>query len=323
MPIWHEEDLMLRYALRRVPSALAVLAIASVVVFGVLHLAPGDPAVLAAGPDASAKTVSAVRHQLGLDASLPHQYLTWLGGVLTGDLGDSYVRGVPVATLIGNGLGNTLELTLGAIVLAVLLGGLAGLVLGVAKGRLVRGATAAATALAFAIPPYVSGVLLVMVFAITHRILPAGGHVSVLADPEIGVQYLIMPALALALPAAAVLARFLATSIRRVFDEDYIRIGTAKGLRRRRIVLCHALPNALPPVLTVLGIQIGQMLGGAIVVEAIFAWPGVGQLIIDSLKSSDYFVVQNLLLITVTVFVVLQTVTDLLHAAVDPRLRME
>ncbi|NEW68937.1 ABC transporter permease [Streptomyces rapamycinicus] len=314
---------MLRYALRRVPSALAVLAIASVVVFGVLHLAPGDPAVLAAGPDASAKTVSAVRHQLGLDASLPHQYLTWLGGVLTGDLGDSYVRGVPVATLIGNGLGNTLELTLGAIVLAVLLGGLAGLVLGVAKGRLVRGATAAATALAFAIPPYVSGVLLVMVFAITHRILPAGGHVSVLADPEIGVQYLIMPALALALPAAAVLARFLSTSIRRVFDEDYIRIGTAKGLRRRRIVLCHALPNALPPVLTVLGIQIGQMLGGAIVVEAIFAWPGVGQLIIDSLKSSDYFVVQNLLLITVTVFVVLQTVTDLLHAAVDPRLWME
>ncbi|MGW7691225.1 ABC transporter permease [Streptomyces asiaticus] len=323
MPIWHEEDLMLRYALRRVPSALAVLAIASVVVFSVLHLAPGDPAVLAAGPDASAKTVSAVRHQLGLDASLPQQYLTWLGGVFTGDLGDSYVRGVPVATLIGNGLGNTLELTAGAIVLAVLLGGLAGLVLGVAKGRLVRGATAAATALAFAIPPYVSGVLLVMVFAITHRILPAGGHVSVLADPEIGVQYLIMPALALALPAAAVLARFLSTSIRRVFDEDYIRIGTAKGLRRRRIVLCHALPNALPPVLTVLGIQIGQMLGGAIVVEAIFAWPGVGQLIIDSLKSSDYFVVQNLLLITVTVFVVLQTVTDLLHAAVDPRLRME
>lgn len=314
---------MLRYALRRVPSALAVLAIASVVVFSVLHLAPGDPAVLAAGPDASAKTVSAVRHQLGLDASLPQQYLTWLGGVFTGDLGDSYVRGVPVATLIGNGLGNTLELTAGAIVLAVLLGGLAGLVLGVAKGRLVRGATAAATALAFAIPPYVSGVLLVMVFAITHRILPAGGHVSVLADPEIGVQYLIMPAFALALPAAAVLARFLSTSIRRVFDEDYIRIGTAKGLRRRRIVLCHALPNALPPVLTVLGIQIGQMLGGAIVVEAIFAWPGVGQLIIDSLKSSDYFVVQNLLLITVTVFVVLQTVTDLLHAAVDPRLRME
>ncbi|OPF81046.1 peptide ABC transporter permease [Streptomyces antioxidans] len=314
---------MLRYALRRVPSALAVLAIASVVVFGVLHLATGDPAVLAAGPDASARTVSAVRHQLGLDAPLPQQYLTWLGGVLTGDLGDSYVRGVPVATLIGNGLGNPLELTLGAVVLAVLLGGLAGLVLGVARGRLLRGATAAATALAFAIPPYVSGVLLVMVFAITHRILPAGGHVSVLADPEIGVQYLIMPALALALPAAAVLARFLSTSIRRVFGEDYIRIGTAKGLRRRRIVLCHALPNALPPVLTVLGIQIGQMLGGAIVVEAIFAWPGVGQLIIDSLKSSDYFVVQNLLLITVTVFVVLQTVTDLLHAAVDPRLRME
>ena len=314
---------MLPYTLRRVRSGVIVLAIASIVVFGVLHLAPGDPAVLAAGPDASPETVAAVRGQLGLDASLPHQYLSWLGGILTGDLGDSYVRRLPISTLIGNGAGNTLELALGATVLAVVLGGVAGMVLGVTRNRVVRALTSGLTSLAFAVPPFVSGVLLVLLFAITWQVLPPGGHTSLIADPELGWQYLIMPALALALPAAAGLARFLSTSIRQASNEEFIRTGTAKGLTRRRIVLRHALPNALPPVLTVLGIQIGQMLGGAIVVEAIFAWPGIGQLIVDSVKSSDYLVVQDLLLIAVAVFVVVQTVTELLHAAVDPRLRLE
>jgi peptide/nickel transport system permease protein len=314
---------MLRYTLRRVPSAVLVLFVASIAVFAVLHLAPGDPAALAAGPDATPSTVAAVRHQLGLDQPLPHQYLSWLGGVLTGHLGNSYVRHLPIATLIGNGAGNTLELAFGAIVLAIVLGGVAGLVLGVARNRVVQGGMAGLTAVAFAVPPYVSGVLFVLLFAVTVRLLPAGGHASLLADPEIGVQYLIMPALVLALPAAAVLARFLSTSIRQVFDEEFIRTGVAKGLSERRLALRHCLPNALPPVLTVLGIQIGQMLSGAIVVEAVFAWPGVGQLIIDSVKSNDYLVVQDLLLIAVAVFVVLQMVTDLLHAAVDPRVRLE
>ncbi|WBB62030.1 ABC transporter permease [Streptomyces sp. WMMC500] len=314
---------MLVYTLRRVRSGVIILAAASVVVFGVLHLAPGDPAVLAAGPDASPETVAAVRHELGLDASLPSQYASWLGGVLSGDLGDSYVRQLPIGTLIGNGAGNTLALALSATVLAVTLGGLAGLVLGVTRSRALRAVTGALTSLAFAVPPFVSGVLLVLLFAITWRLLPPGGYTSVLADPELGWQYLIMPSVALALPAAAILARFLATSIRQVLDEEFIRTGTAKGLRHRRIVLRHALPNALPPVLTVLGIQIGQMLGGAIVVEAVFAWPGIGRLIVDSVKSNDFLVVQDLLLIAVAVFVVLQTLTDLLHAAVDPRLRLE
>lgn len=314
---------MLRYALRRVPSAVLVLFVASIAVFAVLHLAPGDPAALAAGPDAPPGTVAAVRHQLGLDQPLPHQYLSWLGGVLTGNLGDSYVRHLPIATLIGNGAGNTLELAFGATVLAIVLGGVAGLVLGVVRNRVMQGVMTGLTGLAFAVPPYVSGVLFVLLFAVTIRLLPSGGHTSLLADPAIGVQYLIMPALVLALPAAAVLARFLSTSIRQVYDEEFIRTGVAKGLGERRIVLRHALPNALPPVLTVLGIQIGQMLSGAIVVEAVFAWPGVGQLIVDSVKSDDYLVVQDLLLIAVVVFVVFQTVTDLLHAAIDPRVRLE
>ncbi|MFI6515777.1 ABC transporter permease [Spirillospora sp. NPDC050679] len=314
---------MIRYSLRRVPSALLVLAAASVLVFFVLRLAPGDPAVVLAGPDASPDTIAQVRGRLGLDDPLPAQYLNWLGGLFAGDLGDSYILGAPIARLIGDGLGATLELTFGALVLALVIGGAAGLLAVVPKNRWVRGAASGFTGLAFAVPPYVSGVLLVLLLAVTVRLLPASGRVPLLADPAIGWQYLIMPALCLALPAAAVIARFLAASVRRVREEDFVQTAVAKGLPPRRVLLRHVLPNALPPVVTVLGIQLGQLLGGAIVVEAIFAWPGVGQLLLQGVLGRDYLLVQDLLLLAVAVFVLLQTLTDLAQAALDPRRRLE
>lgn len=314
---------MIRYSLRRVPSALLVLAAASVLVFFVLRLAPGDPAVVLAGPDATPETIAKVREHLGLDQPIGAQYLHWLGGLLTGDLGDSYILGAPIAELIGTGLGATLELTLGALVLALVVGGAAGVLAVVPKNRWIRGAASGFTGLVFAVPPYVTGVLLVLVFAVAIRLLPASGRVALLDDPAIGWQYLFMPALCLALPAAAVIARFLAASIRRVLDEDFVQTAVAKGLAPRRTLTRHVVPNALPPVVTVLGIQIGQLLGGAIVVEAIFAWPGVGQLLLQGVLGRDYLLVQDLLLLAVAVFVVLQTLTDLVQAALDPRRRLE
>jgi peptide/nickel transport system permease protein len=314
---------MIRYALRRIPSAVLVLLLASVLVFGLIRLAKGDPAALAAGPDAGPAQIAAKRHELGLDDSLISQYLHWLHGVLTGNLGNAYISGASVGELVRNGLGNTIELTVGAVLLALVLGGAAGLVLGVSRRRGVNAALSGLTTLAFAVPTYVSGVLLVLIFAVTVPILPAGGHESLLSEPTIGAQYLIMPALCLALPAAATIARFLATSMRQVLDEEYLNTGVAKGLKTRRLLFRHALPNALPPVLTILGIQIGQMLGGAIVVEAIFAWPGVGQLLRDSVLDHEYLIVQDLLLFAVAVFVLVQMITDLLHAYVDPRIRTE
>ena len=312
---------MLRYTLRRVPSAVIVLVVSSIAIFGLIHLAKGDPAALAAGPDATAAEIAAKRHALGLDQPLVHQYLSWLHGLVTGNLGRAYISGSPVAQLIGDGLGNTIELTMAASLLAVMIGGAAGLLLGTTRSAVKGSAVGTLVALAFAIPTYVSGVLLVLLFAVEWPILPAGGNQSLLAEPAIGVQYLIMPALCLSLPAAATVARFLATSIRQQFDEDYMQTGVAKGLSWRRMLLRHALPNALPPVLTVAGIQVGQMLGGAIVVEAIFAWPGIGQLIANSVLDHEYLVVQDLLLFAVAVFVVIQVIVDLLHAAVDPRIR--
>jgi len=177
--------------------------------------------------------------------------------------------------------------------------------------------------LMLAVPTYVSGVLLILMLSVVLNLLPVGGYRPMLEDPQIAVQYLAMPALCLALPAAGVLARFLATSMRQVMDEDFVRTGMAKGLSPLRLLLRHVLPNALPPVFTVLGIQVGQMLGGAIVVEAIFAWPGVGSVLANATMTRDYYLIQDLLLIAVAVFIVIQIVTDLAHAALDSRVRLE
>lgn len=314
---------MIRFVLRRLPSALIVLVVASVVIFFVLRLAPGDPALTLAGPDADAAVVDEIRAQLGLDQPLTVQYFAWLGGILTGDLGDSYVLRAPIAELIGNSLLNTVELAVGALVLALVFGGLVGFALGSTRLRWVQAVLGALNSAAFAVPTYVTGVLLILVFAVTYRVLPSGGVGPGLADFEIGVQYLIMPAVALALPTAATLARFLAASMRRTLDEDFVQTGIAKGLRSRRLMFAHVLPNSMPPVLTILGIQIGQLLGGAIIVETIFAWPGIGQLLLQAVIGRDYLLTQDLLLIAVVVFVVVQIVTDVIDAAIDPRIRLE
>lgn len=313
---------MISYIIRRLPSAIVVLFVASIAVFFVLRLAPGDPAVTLAGPDASHSVVEAIRVQLGLDQPLPNQYFLWLTGVLTGNLGESYILHAPIAGLIGNSLGNTVELTLGAIILALIFGGTFGFILGTARRRWVQVVFEGLNSFAFAVPTYVTGVLLVLVFAVAIRLLPAGGQGPGMSDPSIGVQYLIMPAFALCLPTAATLARFLSASMRKTLDEDFVQTGIAKGLSPSRLIFGHVLPNSLPPVLTVLGIQLGQLLSGAIIVETIFAWPGVGQLLLQGVISRDYLLTQDLLLLAVVVFVVIQIVTDVVDAAVDPRVRL-
>ncbi|GAA2998731.1 hypothetical protein GCM10020229_08920 [Kitasatospora albolonga] len=190
-----------------------------------------------------------------------------------------------------------------------------------------RGPVAAAvrafTTTVLAVPPFVTGVLLVLVFAVTLRLLPAGGHESILDQPDIGLQYLLLPALCLALPSAAILARYLKDGLERALAEDYVRTATALGVSRRRIVWRHALPNALPPAVTVLGLQVGQLLGGAVLVEAIFAWPGLGQLAEQGVLRRDYPVVQDLLLLLVAVYVAVQLLTDLVYTWLDPRIRWE
>ncbi|MFB7612039.1 ABC transporter permease [Streptomyces gardneri] len=311
------------HLLRRLPSALLVLLVASFVAFALLRLVPGDPAAVLAGPDASPETEAAIRARLGLDAPLLSQYVQWLGDLVTGDLGPSYAIGGQTSDLIGDAIGATVELTLGALLFVVVLGAAFGIVGATSGNRWLRGTVRILTTGALAVPPFVTGVLLVLLFSVLLGVLPPGGRVPLLTAPDLGVQYLLLPALCLALPSAAVLGRYLKDGIERALGEDYVRTATAAGIAPRRLLWRHALPNALPPVVTLLGMQTGNLLGGAVLVEAIFAWPGLGQLAEQALVRRDYPVVQDLLLLLVTVFVLVQLLTDLVHAWLDPRIRWE
>ncbi|MFE6052282.1 ABC transporter permease [Kitasatospora sp. NPDC056446] len=314
---------MRTFLLKRLPSGLLVLVLASFAVFLILRLIPGDPAASLAGPDASTATVEAIRTRLGLDQPLFGQYLGWLGDLLSGDLGPSYAIGGQVTDLIGNGLGATAQLALGALVLVVLIALPLAVAGATARRRPVAAALQAVTTAVLAIPPFVTGVVLVLVFAVSLELLPAGGRESLLDAPDLAVQYLAMPALCLALPSAAVLARYLKDGIERALAEDYVRTATALGVSRRRIVWRHALPNALPSAVTVLGLQVGHLIAGAVLVERIFAWPGLGRLIEQGVARRDYPVVQDLLLLVVAVYVAVQLLTDLAYAWLDPRIRWE
>ncbi|MEU0072862.1 ABC transporter permease [Streptomyces sp. NPDC006332] len=311
------------YLVKKIPSALLVLLLASFLIFGILRLVPGDAAETLAGPDATTATVEAIRHQLGLDQPLFTQYASWIGDLVRGDLGPSYAIGGQVADLIGSGLGATAELTVGALFFTVVIGLALGVLGATSRRRAVQTVVRALTTAALAVPPFVTGVILVLVFAVGLGVLPSGGRIGLLEAPDLELQYLLLPSLCLALPSAAVLGRYLKDGLERALAEDYIRTATASGVPARRLLWRHALPGALPPVVTLLGMQTGQLLGGAVLVEAIFAWPGLGQLAEQALNRRDYPVVQDLLLLLVSVFVLVQLLTDVLYALLDPRIRWE
>lgn len=316
---------MLRYSLRRVPSALAILLVASVVVFTLLRLIPGDPATFLAGPDASPAAIHALREQLGLNGSQIAQYFTWIGGLLTFDLGRSVVLGGEIGTLIGEAGVTTVVLALTALVLAVLIAFSLSTAAVIFDKKWLTTLVTGFSALAVAIPNFVTGVVLVMLFGVLWVVLPAGGVPSagLAAQPDVTTQYLLLPALVLALPSAAALTRFLTESLRSQLALPYVTTARALGIGHRRIVFTQVLRNALPPAVTVLGLQVGQLLGGAVIVEAIFAWPGLGHLLERAISTRDYPVVQILLLLSVVVFVVVQLLSDVAHASLDPRVRLD
>lgn len=315
---------MVRYLLRRLPSALAVLFAASVVIFGILRLVPGDPATTLAGPDASPQTIAAIRHALGLDQPILVQYVSWLGHVISGDLGRSYMIGGQIADLVRAGLVNTVVLAGAATLLAVGASVITALVWVGTGSRAVDTTLTGLNTLALALPTFVTGVLLVVVFGVVFPVLPTGGTPpdGFIARPDIAVQYLLLPAVCLALPAYASLTRFLTEALRTELGSPYVVTARAAGVRPGRILRAHALPAALPPYLTALGIQAGALLGGAVLVEAVFSWPGLGELAAHAIDSRDYPVVQVLLLLSVAVFVAIQLITDIVHAALDPRVRI-
>lgn len=315
---------MVAYLARRIPTALAVLLIASLLIFSILRLIPGGPESALAGPDAGPEQLAAIRHDLGLDRGFVSQYVTWLGALATLNLGQSYQVGGDIGSLIGFGLLHTIVLTVTALVIAVIIALALGLTATISDNRYVNWVLTGINAAAIAVPTFVVGTTLILVFGVRWRILPAGGTPpdGLWADPSITAQYLLLPALTLGLPAGAVLARFLTEALRTELRQPYATTACALGVPQREIVIRSALRNALPPALTALGLVTGGLLGGAILVEAIFGWPGLGLLTEQGIFARDYPLVQVLVLLSVAVFVVIQLLADIVHAWLDPRIRL-
>ncbi len=311
-----------RFLLRKAPSVLMVLIAASIIAFSLPRLAPGDPATAAAGPDASAAQVEAIRQQLGLDEPVVTQYWDWIRGVFTGNLGQSYIYNRPVSEVISARVGSTLELAALAAIIMIIVGLSLGTLAGSNRSRWARGMLDGTNTILLAVPPFVTGLLLILIFGIAFRLLPVSGEVSLISDPAIGIQYLILPAIALALPQAAVIARLVQSSMLQARSEDFVDLATAKGVAPRRITVRHVLRNSVGTAVVAIGLRLGELLGGAIVIEAIFARNGLGALAVSSVQNRDYLVLQTLILGAVFIAVAIQLLTEIVLAGLDPRVRL-
>lgn len=314
---------MLRFLAGRLPSVAFMLFVTSIVAFLLPRLGGGDPALVVAGSEATIEQVEAIRISMGLDRPLPVQYFDWLGGLLQGDLGRSLISNRPISQLIMSRLGSTLELALAATLLMVVIG----LALGILAGSLTRGPGRAildgGLSVFLATPPHVTGLVMILFFGIAWRLLPISGEVSILRDPVTGLSYLLLPALALALPQAAMIARLIQAKMYQVRQEDFVELARAKGVPPSRIALSHILRNSLGTAIVATGIRVGELLAGAVVMEAIFGRNGLGLMAVDAVSSRDYEVVQVLVLGAVVIAVLVHLLSEILLAALDPRIRLE
>ena len=311
---------MLRHLAGRALSLGATLVIASLLIFAVIEVLPGDPAAFMLGINAAPEAVAALRAQMGLDDGLVARYFAWVGGMLTGDFGTSYTYRVPVAELIGDRVWVSLPLALYALALSTLIAFPVGILAAMRRGRAADYGIMGATQLGIAIPNFWFAMGLVAIFAINLRWVRAGGFPG-WEDPLAALGALTLPAIALALPQASILARIMRSALIETLDEDYIRTARAKGSSRGRTVWRHALRNALIPVLTIIGLQFSFLLAGAIIIENVFYLPGLGRLLFQAITQRDLIVVESTVMLLVVSVVLVTFLVDLAYALVDPRLR--
>lgn len=312
---------MLEYIITRLLQMIPVALILSVFVFSILHLTPGDPALIMAGDDAPRELVETLRRQMGLDKPLPVQYWIWLRRMLSGDLGRSYVSHYPIARLIRLRLPVTIHLTFGAMLVAMLISIPGGILSALYSDSTVDLMFSLFTTIGLTVPVFWRGILLLLVFAVRLHWLPPSGFVSVLEDPINALRHLLLPAIALGIGPAAVQIRFIKSAILDVLDQAYVRTARAKGLRERAVIARHVLKNAAIPVVTIMGLQLGSLLAGAVLTESVFGLPGLGRLVVDSTLAREYTVVQGCVLLILVVFMVVNTLVDVCYAMLDPRIR--
>lgn len=311
---------MIAFLARRLLVLMLSLVVASLVVFTAVEVVPGDPAAFMLGMNATPETVAALQQTLGLGQPAPLRYLDWVAGMLRGDFGLSYTYRTPVAGLVADRLAVSLPLAALALALSAALALPVGIFAAARQGRAGDAVAMGAAQFGIALPNFWLAMLLVLVFAVNLRWLPAGGFPG-WSDPGAALRALVLPAVALALPQAAILARVLRAALIETMAEDYIRTVRAKGRSRTGALLSHGLRNALVPVLTILGMQFSFLLAGAIIVENVFYLPGLGRLIFQAITQRDLIVVESAVMLLVVAVILVTFLTDLAYALVDPRLR--
>lgn len=304
---------MSRYLIRRLLWIIPVLFGASMIIFLILHLAPGDPVRLMLGSRATEKDYEEAYERLGLDQSLPIQYLTFARNLVKGDLGYSIIKQETVSSLIKSRIVNTLELTLAALFLSYIIALPLGILAAVKQNTLWDYFSMGISLVGISMPGFWLGFLLIFLFSVHLRLFPVSGYG--------GLRYLILPAFTLAMESAAITARMMRSSMLEVIRQDYIQTAKAKGLIRRVVIYKHALKNALIPIITLLGLRLGWLIGGSVIIETVFSRPGLGRLLVSSIYTRDYPVVQGIMMVLVLSVIIGNMIADILYASVDPRIR--
>lgn len=312
---------MLVFLLKRFAGFLAALIGATLVVFVVLQMLPGDPAEVMLGTEARPEQVQALRAELGLDRPAPERYAAWVGGLLSGDLGRSYTYGVPVAELIGGRLLITVPLALLSMAMTSVIALLLGVYAASHQGRAGDLGVMGFTQLGIAVPSFWFAILLILLFAIHLAWFPAGGFPGWRAGLVPALSALLLPALSLSVVQAAILTRITRSSMLEVLGEDFVRTARAKGNSRRRTLWRHALRNALVPVVTIMGLQFASLLAGTIIVENVFTLPGLGRLVFQAITQHDLIVIEDVVVMLAALVITINFAVDLLYLAIDPRLR--
>ena len=312
---------MFEYLVKRLITIVPTLVFVSMLIFGLQQLLPGDPALVLAGEDQDPTVVAFLRHKLHLDEPLPVRYAYWIGGVVRGDLGESVHTQLPVLDLIVQKLPVTAELALLAMAIALVIGIPAGVVSAVGRGSTWDYAANLFALWGLSTPNFWLGILLILLFSVNLGWLPASGYESPFVDLKANLAAMVMPAFVLGNAIAAVLMRHTRSAMLQVLGADYVRTARAKGLSERVVVLKHALRNALTPIITLGALELGTLLSGAVLTEQVFTIPGFGKLIVDAVFNRDYAVVQGVVLVTATTYILLNLLADVAYFLVNPRLR--
>ena len=313
---------MTGYVLRRLGAAVIVLFLASVLVFLGVRALPGDPVLALAGEQRDPAVLNQIRHKYGFDQPIPVQYVKWLGNAVQGDFGTSTKSGLPVAQTILDRIPITLELAALSVLFAVILGITAGVIAAVRRGSVADYASSSLALFGLSVPHFWLGLMLILLFAVKLRLLPASGYVSFADDPIENLRRMIMPAFVLGTGFSAIVMRQMRSSMLESLSADYVRTARAKGLSEREVIGAHALRNSLITVVTLVGLQLGALISGAVITEQIFVIPGFGKLTIDSVLQRDPAVIQAVVLIAAAGYVVVNVIVDVLYSFLNPRIRV-